>query len=77
MGQGAGIWILVLVLVIAGVIALLLVLGLRTARRATSEDEGPQRAVRDPAQQILRERFARGDIDEADYEARRRALGAG
>jgi putative membrane protein len=29
----------------------------------------------DPALQILRERFARGEIDQAEFEERRRALG--
>lgn len=38
---------------------------------------GPRRPERRDAWQLLDERFARGDIDETEYRARRRTLDAG
>ena len=71
---GAG-WVMVLlmlVVVIAVVVAVVAILrgttSLSTTPHAASAPRGP-----DP-RAILQERFARGEIDEADFRARMRAL---
>ncbi|QRP49433.1 SHOCT domain-containing protein [Amycolatopsis sp. FDAARGOS 1241] len=70
-GEGGG-WVglvlviigLLVVLAVAGILGTLLV---RRAPKPTSEE--------DRALGILRERFARGEIDQDEYERRRAALG--
>jgi putative membrane protein len=60
-------------------IIVLIALGIRWLIRNTSTDrpgQAPDRPVEDPALATLRERFARGEIDAEEYEARRRTLGA-
>ena len=42
--------------------------------RSTMANGGPGGAGHDPAMTILRERYARGEIDRAEYEARRDVL---
>ena len=80
MGFGLGgllamaIWVAMVVLVVA-----LLVLAVRWLIRADQHGRtpGPQPAApagRDPLE-ILRERYARGEIDEDEFERRRRTLG--
>ena len=72
--QGAG-WIMVilmLVLVVAVVIVVLAVIRgtmpLTATAKAPSVPRGPD------ARAVLRDRFARGDIDEPDFRSRMRAL---
>lgn len=62
---GAG---LVLLLVLTAVIVAVLVMSQRSGAVRASES--------DPARRILDERFARGEIDEQEYRARRSALHA-
>ena len=80
MGFGLGgvlamaLWVAIAVLVVA-----LLVLAVRWLIRAEQHGRtpGPQSAApagRDPVE-ILRERYARGEIDEDEFERRRRTLG--
>ena len=76
---GWGLWpggglvaLLVLVLIVAGILALVGFL-IRPSRHAPPP-AAPLPPV-DPALQILRERFARGEIDQAEFEERRRGLG--
>lgn len=76
-GNGMGGWGLVLMtvssvlfwaLVIAGIVALVRYTG-REARHSEPVRHGPA------PQQTLAERFARGDIDEEEYQRRREILG--
>ncbi|MEU4421547.1 SHOCT domain-containing protein [Actinoplanes sp. NPDC024001] len=75
-GNGIGGWAMVLMtvssllfwaLVIAGIVAMVRYTG-RDARRAGPVTYGPT------PQQMLAERFARGDIDEEEYTRRRHVL---
>ena len=70
---GGLLWLLVVVLVVVGIVGLILYLT-RASRHAASLTAPPTPPA-DSALQILRERFARGEIDQAEYEERRRALG--
>ena len=73
-GAGGGLlWLLVIVLVVVGVVGLVVYL-MRPSRHAPPPSTPPTPPA-DSALQILRERFARGEIDQAEYEERRRALG--
>jgi putative membrane protein len=54
---------------------LLIVLVVVLVRWMTGEADAPRDRIRTP-QEILDERFAKGEIDREDYEARRKALGA-
>ena len=76
-GHGMGGWGMVLMtvssvlfwaLVIAGVVAMVRYTG-RDAQRSRPVMHGPV------PQQMLAERFARGDIDEEEYQRRRQVLG--
>ena len=79
MGWGAG-WhgmmlgplFMIFVLAVAIAVAILLVRWLRGPSQATSARQTP--ADRAPLD-ILKERFARGEIDKAEYEERRHVLG--
>lgn len=76
MGGGGAAWAMMLVflaIVIAG--AALLVVAIRDATR-TSADVGARvgGAEVDLAAHILRERLARGEIDEAEYQSRLRLI---
>jgi putative membrane protein len=62
--------LLVVVLLVAGIVSMVAFLT-RSSRRAPPPPTPPA----DSALQILRERFARGEIDQAEFEERRRALG--
>lgn len=56
----------------------LIVVGVVVLVRSSSHDGQPPRAPgSDRALEILDERFARGEIDQAEYEERRRALTQG
>lgn len=61
---------LFLALVVIGVIALVVALVRLTARG----DRGPVPTARGRARDVLDERYARGEIDTADYDERRRRL---
>ncbi len=74
-GGGLGGWVMMLGgLVLLVAIVLLVVWGVNSASRpgqgAAPRDAGPDRALA-----ILRERFARGELSEAEYEQARRTLG--
>jgi len=80
MGQGGwGAWgllgMLVPLLFLGGLIALIawVVVQLTSSRR----DESTPGTREDSAEEILRQRFARGEIDAEEYEERRRILGGG
>ncbi len=60
-------WLIMLALAILAIVALW---------RVVSGGSGPRESVgSDRSLEILRERFARGEIDEEEFKARRRALG--
>jgi putative membrane protein len=65
-GGGRGLGLLVLLILIALVVAAVVFL----ARRSATQ----RRGVKTSAEDLLAERFARGEIDEADYVSRRDAL---
>jgi putative membrane protein len=68
MGLGGSLWmILVLVVAVAIVVALVWA--------AASAADGRRGSATEDAVQILKARFARGDITEAEYEQARRLLG--
>ena len=78
MGQGGwGVWwilgMLVPLLFLGGLIALIawVVVHLTSSRHG----EGIPGTREDSAEEILRQRFARGEIDAKEYEERRRTLG--
>ena len=72
-GGGAFVMMLMSFLFIAAI-----VVGVVLLVRSTSHDGQPQRAPSsDRALEILDERFARGEIDQAEYEERRRILTQG
>lgn len=80
MGQGGWgawwiLWMLVPLLFLGGLIALIawIVVQLTSSRRG----EGAPGTREDSAEEILRQRFARGEIDAEEYEERRRTLGGG
>jgi putative membrane protein len=73
-GWGAGAWVamtLMMLLFWGGLITIVVLLFRHTA--ATEPTNAP-RPPHDAAERILNERFARGEIDEAEYSARRGAL---
>jgi uncharacterized membrane protein len=65
-GDGHALGIIVLLILIAGVIAVAVFLARRSAARPGE--------VKTSAEDVLAERLARGEIDEADYLSRRNAL---
>jgi putative membrane protein len=72
-GFGGGLLaLLVVVLLVVGCVSLYAYLT-RTSRNAPPP--APPTPPVDPALQILRERFARGEIAQAEFDERRRALG--
>jgi putative membrane protein len=75
---GFGIWFLIAIVVNAafwiGVIALIL-LGIRWLIRKDEADRATRPPRDDTAMELLRQRFARGEIDAAEFEERKRALG--
>jgi putative membrane protein len=73
-GWGPGPWFLLFPLFWLGVIALFFTIGARRRRQYWSEGGwGPQRGA-SGARGVLAERFARGEIDEAEYRARLEVL---
>jgi putative membrane protein len=68
-----------IVLVIAafwGGLLALIFLGIRALLRQNANDRyRPEPPAEDTALELLRQRFARGEIDAAEYEDRRRTLG--
>lgn len=72
MGYGMG-WIFMLlfwVLVIAGIVVLVKWLSSSSQSNASLPPQPPRRSALD----ILKERYARGEIDDEEYERRKRAL---
>lgn len=72
---GAILGLLVLLLIVAVLVAGLAYL-LRALRRSHPGDTGSPDTSDQRAAQILDERYARGEIDQDDYEQRRRVLGS-
>ena len=62
------IWIIVLGLIIYGIVLLLTKQGRTKGNSSTFENQ------EDPAMEILKERFARGEIDEEEFEKRKEFL---
>ncbi|MEO6310539.1 MAG: SHOCT domain-containing protein [Leifsonia sp.] len=71
---GIGTWIVMalVILVFWGAVVSVVILLLRRPPTSTTPDS--LRAPHHDAERILSERFARGEIDEDEYTARRRAL---
>lgn len=76
MGWGMGWWWLLLLLVVIGVV-LLVVVVLRSTGAGGSGGGGDRAARQRHAEEVLAERYARGEIDKADYEERLRTLQGG
>ena len=75
------VWLIVVAVnvVIWGGLIVLIVLGIRWLMRAQSErpiSAGDHRRRYDTALAVLRERYARGEIDASEFEERKRTLGA-
>jgi len=68
-----GWWIGLLMMGLAVLLVTLVIVGLWRLFTGSSASRGA--AAPDRALDILRERFARGEIDEEEYEARKKALG--
>ena len=71
-GLGILIALVVLALIVTGIV--LLVRHFTTPRVDTATDDTATRARATSAEQVLADRFARGEIDEADFVSRRNAL---
>lgn len=69
-GGGFGVFGGLLLLVFWGLIVGLVVLAIR----GFSDRSGPRRGTETTAEDILRDRFARGEIDEEEYEHRKAKL---
>lgn len=68
-GLGGGLWMLGGLLLVAGIVVLAIwLLGPRLRLDGPGADPGPL--------DILRERYARGEISEEEFERRRKVLGA-
>ena len=73
---GGGLLLVVLInLAFWGVLIVLAVVGIRWLIRTSQADRGPVVPPEDTALALLRERFARGEIDAAEFEERKRTLG--
>lgn len=76
-GMGGGMWLMPIFGIIFLVLVILAIMALWRFIRGGAA--GPQNAGHgaqaDRSLEILRERFARGEIDEEEFEARKRALG--
>lgn len=70
---GMVLWPLIMIAVVAGVIVLI-VLAVRGRGGASSPPGAPPGGAQKTAIDILKERFARGEIDREEYEERRRLL---
>jgi putative membrane protein len=75
---GVGVWFLIALVVSAafwiGLIALIF-LGVRWLIRNNEANRTARPSGEDSAMELLRQRFARGEIDAAEFEERKRALG--
>jgi putative membrane protein len=82
-GLGFGIFAVVWLLVVVGfwvLVIVALILGIRWLIRQSNRDRLPPPAPGQPAEdplEVLRHRYARGEIDEEEYERRRKTLGGG
>jgi len=78
-GEFWAVWLLVVLVnvLIWGGLIVLIVLGIRWLLRNSRNDRyQPGAPGEDTALAVLRERYARGEIDAAEFEERRRTLGA-
>lgn len=69
---GGGLWMLVGLLLVIGVIVLVAWLVTRSSRAGGTTTQGSARST---PSEILTERFARGEITEAEFEQAKKALG--
>jgi putative membrane protein len=82
-GLAGGIFAVVWLLVIVGfwvLVVAALVLAVRWLIRQNSQDRVPQPPAGQPKEdplEVLRHRYARGEIDEEEYERRRKTLSGG
>jgi putative membrane protein len=72
-GDG-GWWALAMMLMSLAFIALIVVGVVFVVRSSSHEERPPARPERNRALDLLDERFARGEIDQTEYEERRRVL---
>jgi putative membrane protein len=73
-GDAAGWLMVILMLVLVVAVVVIVVAVLRGTMPLTSSASTPAATRVPDARAILRERFARGDIDESDFRSRMRAL---
>ncbi|HEX6248670.1 MAG TPA: SHOCT domain-containing protein [Nocardioidaceae bacterium] len=75
-GWGAGAWVLMvlLLLLLFALIVAVVVLAVRAARRAPHTGSSSAPVGPSTAEQVLDERFARGEIDEEEYLRKRSVL---
>jgi putative membrane protein len=71
-GWGGGLWMLAGLLLVIGVIVLVVWLVTRSSRAGGTPTQGSARTT---PSEILAERFARGEITEAEFEQAKKALG--
>jgi Predicted membrane protein (DUF2078). len=71
-GWGGGLWMLGGLLLVIGVIVLVAWLVTRSSRAGGAPTQGSARST---PSEILAERFARGEITEAEFEQAKKALG--
>lgn len=75
MQMGVGMWMGFLGVLVQLLILVALALGIVwLVRRSSGDPERPAGGGNDPALGALRERFARGEIDEEEFRVRRRTL---
>lgn len=78
-GWGGGLWMLGGLLLLVGFIVLVVWAVTRIAPSGRPPTQDPSRPTQDPSRptpnEILRERFARGEITEAEFEQAKKVLG--
>ena len=65
-----GVWMLVTVLLLGALVAILLVTISKFSGESTPGQQKPAIHSDDPAERALRERYARGEIDEVEFDRR-------
>jgi uncharacterized membrane protein len=66
----AGVWMIVTVLLLVALVAILLVAISKLSGESTPPQQRPSTHEDDPAEHALRERYARGEIDEVEFDRR-------